>query len=206
MFNVPPFPSRTIIAHEKSMEGIFHSLSQIISPINKYNQVNIETNASESHLKQKYQLLEQNESLQFATIDKGNEDYVSIELVNNYIYLTNFSIKVSPKKYSPTNWKVEGFNRGEWFLVKKITNLFLCGGQQPNCTGAYETFTSDDIGPFTKVKFTSTGFRTDGGHYGHIQINSFELFGILKPIYFCSIISLNNNNFLLSIVNLITLY
>ena len=46
------------------------------------------------------------------------------------------------------------------------------------------TFHVDNSGQLTKAKFIATETRTDGYQKGHIQINSIELFGILKQILF----------------------
>ena len=161
---------------------LYPKLFHLSTNSDKFTQIQIQL----THNTTKYKLLEQDDSFRFSTIDKGNEDYVSIEFANNKLFITNFSIKVSPQKYSPKNWKVEGFNGEEWVLIKQLTNIYLCGGEILNCTGAFGTFEADKNGPFTRIKFTANGFRTENQHYGHIQINSLELFGILRPVYFCS--------------------
>ena len=206
MFNIQPFPPVTVIPQDKTMNGIFHTLCKTFDPINKYKQVYIDTNTSEEFITSKYSLLEQTEDYKFGTIDDGQEGFITIEFANNYIFLTNFSIKVSNGKFSPKNWKVEGFNGEEWVIVKQLKDIYLCGNQIQNCSNKYDTFSVDENGQFTKVKFTSNGLRTDGTHYGHIQINSIELFGILKPRYYCTYKSNIRYNLLSSLVYLFLHY
>ena len=177
---IPPIKPISLIPTTKSMNGIFTSILKTIHPITKFRQISIEGNSFNSSKYPVEKVVEQDPNFIYFSEDNLKPGKITFEFINNYIYLTNFSIQVGYQKYFPTSWNVSGFDGEKWIEVKKLTNLGYCGN--PLCDHEFDTYAAENKGPFTKIQFVATGKRSDGSldHVGHIQINSIELFGKLK--------------------------
>ena len=122
---INPFPSIKIIPNVPSMNGIFHSLCQTITPINKNKQIYLNTNSDNTD-EYNYQIFEQVDKYVFITTANQKESYITIEFPYNLIYLTNFSIKVGYQSYYPKKFLVKGYNGRQWLTIKTIEDSKLC--------------------------------------------------------------------------------
>ena len=200
-FYIRPFPSLKIIANGQTMDGLFHELYKTIKPINRSRQVYLDLNPYRVH--DHYQLLEQVDGYQYFSNDDNEIGYINIEFPSNIIYITNFSIKVAKQRYFPNNFLVRGFTGNEWITIKTIIDSSLCGNNAALCDDGFKTFKADEHWPFTKISFKANGLRSSDDHYGHIQLNSIELFGELFPIVKCSFMISFNSKYPISLLFLL---